>query len=84
MITLQVADLVVIAGRALGVDSAAALDLVDLPAAEAALAATPPEHAYHDPGDGKHAVIFARNSVHRMKVESRGVAESLGEARRDY
>ncbi len=59
MITLQVADLVVIAGRALGVDSAAALDLVDLPAAEAALAATPPEHAYHDPASRAAVLLHA-------------------------
>jgi prophage maintenance system killer protein len=60
VITLQVADLVVIAGRALQVDSAAALDLVDLvdlEAAEAALAATPPEHAHDDPA-GRAAVLL--------------------------
>ena len=59
MIPLQVADLVVIASRALKVDSAAALDLVDLldvEAAEAALAARPPEHARDDPAS--HAAVL--------------------------
>jgi hypothetical protein len=59
VIPLQVADLVVIAGRALGVDTSAALDLVDLldvEAAEAALAATPPRHAPDDPAS--HAAVL--------------------------
>jgi prophage maintenance system killer protein len=59
VIPLQVADLVVIASRALQVDSAAALDLVDLldlEAAEAALAATPPQHAPDDPAS--HAAVL--------------------------
>ena len=38
MITLDVAALVVIAGRVLGIDPAAALDRLDLAAAQAALA----------------------------------------------
>ncbi len=62
MITLQVADLVVIASRALKVDSAAALDLVellDLEAAEAALAATPPEHAREDPASRAAVLLHA-------------------------
>jgi hypothetical protein len=56
VIALQVADLVVIASRALQVDSAAALDLVDLEAAQAALAATPPQHAPDDPAS--HAAVL--------------------------
>jgi prophage maintenance system killer protein len=59
VIPLQVADLVVIASRALKVDSAAALDLVDLldvEAAEAALAATAPGHAADDPAS--HAAVL--------------------------
>jgi hypothetical protein len=59
VIPLQVADLVVIASRALKVDSAAALDLVDLldvEAAETALAARPPEHARDDPAS--HAAVL--------------------------
>jgi len=59
VIPLQVADLVVIASRALQVDSAAALDLVgllDVEAAEAALAARPPEHARDDPAS--HAAVL--------------------------
>ena len=61
MITLQVADLVVIASRALKLDTAAALDLLDLEAAEAALAATPPEpeHARDDPGGRAAALLHA-------------------------
>ena len=44
MITIDVADLVVIAGRVLGIGPAAALDQLDLAAAQAALAeAKPPE-----------------------------------------
>jgi hypothetical protein len=44
MITIDVADLVVVAGQVLGLSPATALDLIDLPAARAALAqARPPE-----------------------------------------
>ncbi len=44
MIALDIADLVVVAGRALGIGTAAALAQVDIPAAQAALAeAAPPE-----------------------------------------
>jgi prophage maintenance system killer protein len=49
VITLQVADLVVIASRVLDLDTAATLDLLDLTAAEAALAATPSKDAHDDP-----------------------------------
>jgi len=45
MIAIDVADLVVIAGRVLGVGPAAALDQLDLPAARAALAAAKPPEA---------------------------------------
>ena len=48
MITLEVADLVVIAGRVLGLDTARALDLLDSGAAERALAQVRPDS---DPGD---------------------------------
>jgi prophage maintenance system killer protein len=57
VIPLQVADLVVIASRALQVDTAAALDLVDLEAAQAALATTAPGHAADDPA-GQAAVLL--------------------------
>jgi prophage maintenance system killer protein len=59
MIALQVADLVVIAGRVLEVDTAAALDLLDLKAAEAALAAAPPEPTRNDPADQAAALLHA-------------------------
>jgi prophage maintenance system killer protein len=59
VITLQVADLVVIAGRVLEVDTAAALDLLDLNAAEAALAATQPELARDDPAGQAAALLYA-------------------------
>jgi hypothetical protein len=42
------------------------------------------EHADDDSGNRKHAVIFARNGIHRYEVRSREVAESGGVARRDY
>ena len=45
MIAIDVADLVVIAGRVLGVSPAAALDQLDLAAARAALAAAKPPEA---------------------------------------
>src|SRR5580693_1945954 len=45
MIAIDVADLVVIAGRVLGVGPATALDQLDLPAARAALAAAKPPEA---------------------------------------
>lgn len=45
MIAIDVADLVVIAGRVLGVGPGAALDQVDLAAARAALAAAQPPEA---------------------------------------
>jgi prophage maintenance system killer protein len=48
VITLEVADLVVIAGRMLGLDTAGVLDLLDPVAAERALAQVRPEA---DPGD---------------------------------
>ncbi len=57
MISLQVADLVVIASRVLDLDTAATLDLLDLTAAEAALAATPAENAHDDPA-GRAAVLL--------------------------
>jgi hypothetical protein len=59
MITLQVADLVVIASRTLGVDSTAALDLLDLAAAETALAAIPPGHAPDDPASQAAVLLHA-------------------------
>jgi prophage maintenance system killer protein len=57
MITLEVADLVVIAARALGLDTGQVLDLLDATAAEFALAQARPGR---DPGDlaGQAAVLL--------------------------
>jgi prophage maintenance system killer protein len=74
VITLQLADLVVIAGRALQVDTAAALDLLDLPAAEAALAATPPEHAQEDPASQAAALLHALIRHHPFRRANQQLA----------
>jgi prophage maintenance system killer protein len=62
VITLQLADLAVIASRALKLDTAAALDLLDLEAAEAALAARPPQQTPDDPAG--HAAVLLHALVH--------------------
>jgi prophage maintenance system killer protein len=74
VIPLQLADLVVIAGRALQVDSAAALDLVDLEAAEAALAATPPEHGPDDPASQAAVLLHALVRHHPFRRANRQLA----------
>jgi hypothetical protein len=74
VITLQVADLVIITGRALEVDTAAALDLLDLPAAEAALAATPPEHARDDPTSQAAALLHALIRHHPFRRANQQLA----------
>jgi prophage maintenance system killer protein len=77
VITLQVADLVVIASRALQVDSAAALDLVellDVEAAEAALAARPPEHARDDPASQAAALLHALVRHHPFRRANQQLA----------
>jgi prophage maintenance system killer protein len=74
VITLQLADLVVIAGRALQVDSAAALDLVDLEAAEAALAATPPQHAPDDPASQAAVLLHALVRHHPFRRANQQLA----------
>jgi Clp amino terminal domain, pathogenicity island component len=59
VITLQLADLVVIASRVLELDTAATLDLLDLTAAETALAATPPGDAPDDPASRAAVLLHA-------------------------
>ncbi len=74
MIALQLADLVVIAGRVLEVDTAAALDLLDLTAAGTALAATPPEHTRNDPAGQAAALLHALVRHHPLRRGNQQVA----------
>jgi prophage maintenance system killer protein len=73
VIALQVADLVVIAGRVLDVDTAAALDLLDLQAAEAALAVTL-EPARNDPAHQAAALLHALVRHHPLHRGNQQVA----------
>jgi ATP-dependent Clp protease ATP-binding subunit ClpA len=61
---LDLADLVLIASRTLEVGTDAALDLLDIAAAEAALAATPPADAHDNPAS-QAAVLLHALVVHR-------------------
>ena len=59
MIALEVADLVLIASRTLGLDTGQTLDLVDVAAAENALAAARPGAESADPALGAAALLHA-------------------------
>ncbi|MGH3152862.1 MAG: Clp protease N-terminal domain-containing protein [Streptosporangiaceae bacterium] len=66
MITLQVADLVIIASRTLGLDTGQVLDLLDPAAAEHALAQTLPGS---EPGDpATHAAALLHALVHQRPL----------------
>jgi len=71
--TPEVADLV-IAGRALDLDTVAALDLLDTTAAEAALAATPPRDARDDPACQAAALLHGLVRHHPFRRGNRQVA----------
>jgi prophage maintenance system killer protein len=74
VITLQVADLVVIASRVLDLDTAATLDLLDLTAAEAALAATPPQDAHDDPASRAAVLLHALVRHHPFRRANQQIA----------
>ncbi len=59
MIALEVADLVLIAGRTLGLDTGQVLDLLDTAAAEHALAEAPPGGESGDPATHAAALLHA-------------------------
>ncbi len=59
MIALEVADLVLIASRTLGLDTSQVLDLVDVAAAENALAAAQPDSGSADPALRAAALLHA-------------------------
>jgi ATP-dependent Clp protease ATP-binding subunit ClpC len=59
VIALEVADLVLIASRTLGLDTGQVLDLLDVPAAERALAQARPGSERGDPAAGAAALLHA-------------------------
>ena len=59
MIALEVADLVLIAGRTLGLDTGQVLDLLDVAVAEHALAQARPGSESGDPATGAAALLHA-------------------------
>jgi hypothetical protein len=74
VITLQLADLVIIASRVLDLDTTATLDLLDLTGAEAALAATPPEDAHDDPASRAAVLLHALVRHHPFRRANQQIA----------